>query len=280
MQFFTRLSLVHAVVAAPLIASHGAHESESKYIIFRKADAISEAVPSTVAKISSNADYTYSNLFNGFSASLTKSELKDLLDYSNVDFFLKKKVSTMYGASKMTYTHDESAGEGTCTYVLDTGTDVDHPPQIGNSHEIDLIVEDAATRKCPKGIVVNMSLSVASSPAINTAAIYIVKLNDTRASFSHYGVAADVFALATGIKSTWIKGGVKVESGTSMATSHVTGLAAYLLGLKDIKAPGLCNLIASMSLKDVIKGIPKNTVNLLIQNGRRSEVSAPINTRS
>ncbi|KAF5974656.1 putative endopeptidase K [Fusarium bulbicola] len=169
MRFFTLLSLVHAVVAAPLIASHGAHESES--------------------------------------------------------------------------------------------TDVDHPPQIGNSREMDLIVEDAATRKCPKGIVVNIS-------------------NDTRASFSHYGVAADVFALGTGIKSTWIKGGVKVESGTSMATSHVTGLAAYLLGLKDIKAPELCNLVASMSLKDVIKGIPKNTVNLLIQNGRRSEVSAPINTRS
>ncbi|KAF5251275.1 hypothetical protein FANTH_3567 [Fusarium anthophilum] len=247
MQFSSRLSLVHAVAAAPLIASHGTQESETKYIIFRKTDAVAEAVPSTVPKISSNSDYTYPNLSNGFSAGLTKSELRN-------------------------------PTEGTCTYVLDTGTDIDRP--IGNSREMDLIVEDAATRTCPKGIVVNLSLSVASSPAINTAARYIVKLNDTRASFSHCGVAADVFALATGIKSTWIKGGVKVESGTSMATSHVTGLAAYLLGPKDIKAPELCKLIASMSLKDVIKGIPENTVNLLIQNERRSEVSAPINTRS
>ncbi|KAF4494031.1 Cuticle-degrading protease [Fusarium agapanthi] len=40
---------------------------------------------------------------------------------------------------------------------------------------MNLIVEDAATRKCPKDIVVNMSPSVASSPAISTAARYTVK---------------------------------------------------------------------------------------------------------
>lgn len=132
---------------------------------------------------------------------------------------------------------------------------------------MDFIVEDAATRKCPKGIVVNISVSVASSPAINAAAGCIVKLgyflavaagnddtdasqvspsnepmacivgataeNDTRASFSNYGVSVDVFAPGIDIKSTWIKGSVKLESGTSMATPHVTGLAAYLLGLKE-----------------------------------------------
>jgi subtilisin family serine protease len=95
--------------------------------------------------------------------------------------------------------------------------------------------------------------------------------NDTRVSFSNYGVSVDVFAPGVYIKSTWIKGGVKLESGTSMGTSmatpHVTGLAAYLLGIKDIEASELGNLIATMSLKDVINGIPENTVNLLIQNG-------------
>jgi subtilisin family serine protease len=57
--------------------------------------------------------------------------------------------------------------------------------------------------------------------------------NDTRASFSNYGVSVDVFAPGVDIKSTWIKGGVKLESDTSVATPHVTGLAAYLLGLKE-----------------------------------------------
>ncbi|KAG5756454.1 hypothetical protein H9Q72_014442 [Fusarium xylarioides] len=93
---------------------------------------------------------------------------------------------------------------------------------------------------CSESIVVNMSLSVASSPAINAAARYIVK--------SGY-----FLAVAAGNDDT--------------DASHVTGLAAYFLGLKDIKASKICNLIASMSLIDVIKGIPENTVNLLIQNG-------------
>ncbi|QGI78240.1 hypothetical protein CEK25_004969 [Fusarium fujikuroi] len=40
-----------------------------------------------------------------------------------------------------------------------------------------------------------------------------------------------------GLKSTWIRGGVKLESGTSMEhhTKGITGLAAYLL-IKNIKA--------------------------------------------
>ncbi|EXL58595.1 hypothetical protein FOCG_02100 [Fusarium oxysporum f. sp. radicis-lycopersici 26381] len=392
MHFLTVFSLAQAVMAAPLVIPRGVDEAESKYIVVMETNAVSKAVASTVTKIVSNADYTYSNLFNGFSASLTKSELKDLLNDPNIDFI--EKVSTMHGASTQknapwglarisnklpgkdhtTYTYDESAGEGTCTYVLDTGIEVDHPEFEGrarfvqnfvdnadldaNGHGthiagtigsktygvakktqlfavkvlneytagqtsgilagMDFIVEDAATRKCPKGIVVNMSVSVASSPAINATARYIVKSglaigqafctenlvvksgyflavaagnndtdasrvspsnepmactvgataqNDTRASFSNYGVSVDVFAPGVDIKSTWIKGGVKLESDTSVATPHVTGLAAYLLGFKDIKASELCNLIASMSLKDVMKGIPENTVNLLIQNG-------------
>ncbi|KAI8413853.1 hypothetical protein FOFC_07138 [Fusarium oxysporum] len=343
-------------MAAPLIIPRGVDEAESKYIVVMKTNAVSKAVASTVAKIVSNADYTYSNLFNGFSASLTKSELKDLLNDPNIDFI--EKVSTMHGASTQknapwglarisnklpgkdhtTYTYDESAGEGTCTYVLDTGIEVDHLEFEGrarfvqnfvdnadldaNGHGthiagtigsktygvakktqlfavkvlneytagqtsgilagMDFIVEDAATRKCPKGIVVNMSVSVASSPAINAAARYIVKSgyflavaagnDDTDASHvspSNEPMACTTFSPLVSISRVpgSNKGGVKLESGTSMATPHVTGLAAYLLGLKDIKASELCNLIASMSLKDVMKGIPENTVNLLIQNG-------------
>ncbi|KAF5979709.1 cuticle-degrading protease [Fusarium coicis] len=304
-------SLAQAALAASLIVPRGADGAESKYVVVMKAEAVAKAVASTVARIASTTGYTYSNLFNGFSASLARSELKDLLNDPNVDFI--EKVSTIYGASTQknapwglarisnkllgkdhtTYTYDESAGEGTCTYVLDTGIEVDHPDSIllckakfvdnadldANGHGTHIagtigsktygvakktqlfavkvlneftagqtsgilvgmywIVEDAATRKCPKGIVVNMSLSLASSPAINATALYrqignepmactvgATAHNDTRVSFSNYGVFVDMFAPGVYIKSTWIKGGVKLDSGTSMATPHVTGLAA------------------------------------------------------
>ncbi|KAH7260968.1 peptidase S8/S53 domain-containing protein [Fusarium redolens] len=356
MHFFTLFSLAQAVTAAPLIVPRGVDESESKFIVVMKTNAVSKTVQSTVARIASNTDYTYSNLFNGFSASLTKSELKDLLNNpnKNAPWGLARISNKLAGKDHTAYTYDKSAGEGTCTYVLDTGIEVEHPEFEGrarfvqnfvdnadldaNGHGthiagtigsktygvakktqlfavkvlneytagqtsgilagMDFIVEDAATRKCPRGIVVNMSVSVASSPAINAAARYIVKSGyflavaagnddtdashvspsnepmactvgataqiDTRALFSNYGVSVDVFAPGVDIKST------------SMTTPHVTGLAAYLLGLKDIKASELCNLIASMSLKDVIKGIPENTVNLLIQNGEAKNTSLTV----
>ncbi|KAF5622975.1 alkaline serine protease P32 [Fusarium sp. NRRL 52700] len=163
----------------------------------------------------------------------------------------------------------------------------DHTTYIsGNLASMNFIVEDAATRKCPKGILANMPLSVASSPAINelaagnddTDASHVSPSNEplactvgaiaqnNRASLSNYGVSVDVFAPGVYTKSSWIKKGVKLESGTSLPTPRLTSLAAYLLGLKDIEPPKLCNLIESMSVKDVIKGISENTVNLLIQN--------------
>lgn len=90
-------SLAHAFIAAPLIIPRGAHDSERKYIAVMKANVASKAITSRVAGVPSDAEYTYYNLFNSFSASLTKPELKDLLNDPNVDFI--EKVSTMHGAS-------------------------------------------------------------------------------------------------------------------------------------------------------------------------------------
>jgi hypothetical protein len=53
-----------------------------------------------------------------------------------------------------------------------------------------------------------------------------------------------------------------------MATPHVAGLAAYLLGLEGTKDPAqLGARIIELSNKDKITGLPNGTANNLIYNG-------------
>ena len=54
-----------------------------------------------------------------------------------------------------------------------------------------------------------------------------------------------------------------------MASPHIAGLAAYLLGLGTAPTDPveLCSYIAKTALSDVISSVPSGTANLLANNG-------------
>lgn len=279
----------------------------------------------------------------------------------DADWGLARISSTSPGTS--TYTYADSAGEGTCAYVVDTGIETDHPEFEGRAEFLknfaggsdsdgqghgthvagtiggvtygvakktklfavkvlddngegsnsgviagmDFVADDAASQDCPNGVVVNMSLGGLFSSAINAAAAEITKAGlflavaagndaddsagyspaseesactvgatdktDKLATYSNTGSLVDVLAPGTAITSAWLNGKTNTISGTSMASPHVAGLAAYLLG-EGASASGLCEKIASSALKDVISGVPSDTVNLLINNGAESRNSS------
>ncbi|KPM34788.1 Cuticle-degrading protease [Neonectria ditissima] len=359
---------------APVLRPRGVKLVDGKYIVKMKSGVNTASVSTAVSSIQADADYTYSSSFDGFAASLSGSELEKLRNDPNVEYIEQDAVITIkattqqenapWGLARIsssrvggkTYTYDESAGEGTCAYIVDTGIDTDHPDFDGrakflknyaggsdsdgqghgthvagtigsttygvakkttlfavkvlddngegtNSGVIagmDFVASDASSQDCPKGVVVNMSLGGQFSDAVNKAAASIVDAglflavaagnegadasgsspasepsactvgattrNDTLAYYSNTGEIVDVLAPGTDILSTWPGGKTNTISGTSMASPHVAGLGAYLLGLGQ-SAKGLCDYIVSTGLDGVVSGTGSGTPNVLINNG-------------
>ncbi|AEO64762.1 723d53f3-797b-4834-a073-0cbefc9ad28a [Thermothielavioides terrestris] len=95
--------------------------------------------------------------------------------------------------------------------------------------------------------------------------------SDARAWFSNYGSVVDVFAPGVDVLSSWIgASGTETNtiSGTSMATPHITGLGAYLLGLLGRTTPAqLCQHIKDIATLGTITDLPDGTINAIAYNG-------------
>jgi subtilisin family serine protease len=96
-----------------------------------------------------------------------------------------------------------------------------------------------------------------SSPARVTAALTVgaTDRTDKAASFSNYGKCVDLFAPGVGITSDWYTGTTATNtiSGTSMATPHVTGVAAlYLQGDPGATPATVATAITAATTKDAV----------------------------
>jgi subtilisin family serine protease len=63
----------------------------------------------------------------------------------------------------------------------------------------------------------------------NTIRVGASTQTDARASYSNYGSCVDIYAPGDSIESAWLESTTSVQSGTSMAAAHVTGVAAIIL---------------------------------------------------
>ncbi|KAI9293870.1 putative subtilisin-like protease precursor [Neoconidiobolus thromboides FSU 785] len=108
------------------------------------------------------------------------------------------------------------------------------------------------------------NLSPASAP--NVITVGSSDINDNIASSSNYGKCIDVIAPGVAILSTWNNGGTNTISGTSMATPHVAGLAAYFLSKETLTNAQVRDKIVSVATKDAIKNLKADTPNLLAYN--------------
>ncbi|KAF9652705.1 peptidase 1 [Thelephora ganbajun] len=95
------------------------------------------------------------------------------------------------------------------------------------------------------------------SPARTPSAITVAAMDitDFMAYFSNYGSIVDIFGPGVNVWSTWsvIGSSTNIISGTSMATPHVSGFVAYLLGMDpSLSAAAIEATIDCYSTKDVL----------------------------
>lgn len=117
----------------------------NQYIVKFSADNAVASVDDAISALSITPEHVYSSVLNGFSATLDTKTLESIRDHPQVEYVEQDVLMstaqfvTQPGApwgltrlsnrngSATSYVYDDSAGAGTCAYVLDTGVEIGHP---------------------------------------------------------------------------------------------------------------------------------------------------------
>ena len=114
--------------------------------------------------------------------------------------------------------------------------------------------------------------SFGSEPSALTVAAS--DIHDVRASFSNFGSVVDIFAPGVDVLSAWIGSNTatRMLSGTSMATPHVAGLAAYYIKLYSLSGSSVASKIISTATKNKITDA-QGSPNRIAYNNNNQESS-------
>ncbi|KAG8411192.1 hypothetical protein J3459_016538 [Metarhizium acridum] len=128
------------------------------YIIKLKDGISSTSFESTLAPFTDNSHHVYEAAFKGFSATLDTAAIRHLRRHPDVELIEQDAIFTINGfveqktapwnlarisrrkRGSTSYVYDDSAGEGTCSYIIDTGIDASHPQFGGRAQNIKTFV--------------------------------------------------------------------------------------------------------------------------------------------
>ncbi|GLY92384.1 S8 family peptidase [Actinoallomurus iriomotensis] len=91
---------------------------------------------------------------------------------------------------------------------------------------------------------------------------------DASAGFSNHGRCVRLYAPGVQITSDWLAGAVRAVSGTSMASPHVTGVAAlYEEAAGGASAATVTAWLTGHAVRNALSGVPGDTPNTLLNTG-------------
>ncbi|KAI1763090.1 peptidase S8/S53 domain-containing protein [Hypoxylon sp. FL1150] len=228
---------------APVIKPRGAQLINGKYIVKMKAEAQVDSVQSSIQSVSSDADFVYnSSKFKGFAGSLSAEELEALQNNDDVDFIEQDAVVTIqatqedadWGLARLsssdpgstTYTYDDTAGEGTCAYVIDTGIYVEHEDFQGRATFLSNQVDDDNTDGNGHGTHVAGTIGSLTYGVAKKTTLFAVKVLDASGSGTNSGVIAGMDFVAQDAPSQNCPKGVVVNMSLGGSTSTAVNSAA------------------------------------------------------
>lgn len=211
------LGLLPTAFAAPLLKPRGAAVIAGKYIVKFKGEMHTSAIDEVKASLASTPDFDYAfGGFNGFAGSLSDEEVEKLKASDSVEYIQQDaevhsqeivfQSDAPWGLGRIshtakgntTYAYDSSAGEGTCSYVIDTGILVSHSEFEGRAEWLENFTGDGIDNDgYGHGTHVAGTIGGVTYGVAKKTKLYAVKVLDSSGSGTFSGVIAGINYVAS-----------------------------------------------------------------------------------
>ncbi|KAJ9143501.1 Subtilisin-like protein [Pleurostoma richardsiae] len=198
------------VERAPVIQPRGLQTIPNKYIVKMKEGVSVSSLDSALGKLgASNATHIYkAGAFKGFASKLDAATLEALQLHPDVEYIEQDAVVSInayvsqtgapWGLGRIshrargstTYVYDNSAGAGTCAYVIDTGIYTSHSQFGGRATFLANYVDSSNTDGNGHGTHVAGTIGGSTYGVAKQTRLYAVKVLDSSGSGTTSGVIA------------------------------------------------------------------------------------------
>ncbi|AEO63696.1 757f3bf4-079b-4659-8909-cf4dae84328f [Thermothielavioides terrestris] len=200
---------------APLIAARAGRKVPGKYVVVMKDGVSEDSLLEAVAKLES-PDHVYrSGKFKGFAGKLEDALLDEIRSLPDVEYVEEEAIFTINtyvsqtgapwglgrishrNAGSTTYVYDDSAGAGTCAYVIDTGIYTGHSQFGGRATFAANFVDNSNTDGNGHGTHVAGTIGSNTYGVAKKTKLYAVKVLDSSGSGTTSGVIAGINYVAS-----------------------------------------------------------------------------------